>query len=118
MAAQSKNAEGDASATLLDTLQAADSAVDANIGVREVQQAVNTGFLNRLSFVGDELTATLGLGAKGSFDQILERFELYLNAPTGHVGRTAGGLGYNNLCVSAWKKDPVRVVIGVQKGPL
>ena len=69
MAAQSKSAEGDAPATLLDTLQAADNAVDANIGVQEVQQAVNTGFLNRLSFVGDELTATLGLGAKGSFDQ-------------------------------------------------
>ena len=70
MAAQSKSAEGDAPATLLDTLQAADNAVDANIGVQKVQQAVNTGFLNRLSFVGDELTATLGLGAKGSFDQI------------------------------------------------
>lgn len=101
MAAQSKNAEGDAPATLLDTLQAADNAVDANIGVQEVQQAVNTRFLNRLSFVGDELTATLGLGAKGSFDQILERFELYLNAPAGHVERTARGLGYNNLLFMA-----------------
>jgi len=101
MAAQSKNAEEGAPATLLDTLQAADNAVDANPGVREVQQAVNTKFLNRLSFVGDELTATLGLGAKGSFDQILERFELYLNAPVGHVERTARGLGYNNLLFMA-----------------
>ena len=101
MAAQSKSAEGDAPATLLDILQAADNAVDANIGVQKVQQAVNTGFLNRLSFVGDELTATLGLGAKGSFDQIFERFELYLNAPAGHVERTARGLGYNNLLFMA-----------------
>lgn len=34
--------------------------------------------------------------AGGSFDQILERFELYLNAKAG-AERVQRGLGYNNL---------------------
>ncbi len=101
MAAQSKNAEEGAPPTLLDTLQTADNAVNANSSVQKVEEAVNTTFLNRLSFAGDELSATLGLGAKGSFDQVLERFELYLNAKAGHAERTARGLGYNNLLFMA-----------------
>ena len=101
MAAQAKPAEAGAPATLVDTLRAADGEVDANVGVQAVQDAVNTRFLDRLSFSGDELKATLGLGAKGSFDQILERFELYLNPAPGHTERTPRGLGYNNLLFMA-----------------
>jgi putative ATP-dependent endonuclease of OLD family len=101
MAAQAKSAEGGAPATLVDTLRAADRLVDENPGVQSVQDAVNTQFLDRLSFSGDELKATLGLGAKGSFDQILERFELYLNPAPGRTERTPRGLGYNNLLFMA-----------------
>lgn len=48
----------------------------------------------------DRLVATLDLGAGGSFDQILERFELYLNAKAGSE-RLQRGLGYNNLLFMA-----------------
>lgn len=48
----------------------------------------------------DRLVATLDLGAGGSFDQILERFELYLNAKAG-TQRIQRGLGYNNLLFMA-----------------
>ena len=48
----------------------------------------------------DRLVATLDLGAGGSFDQILERFELYLNAKAG-TERIQRGLGYNNLLFMA-----------------
>lgn len=101
MAAQAKPAEAGAPATLVDTLRDADELVDANPGVQSVQDAVNARFLDRLSFSGDELKATLGLGAKGSFDQILERFELYLNPAPGRTVRTSRGLGYNNLLFMA-----------------
>ena len=66
-----------------------------------VQNAVNTTFLGKLSFEGDPLAATLGLGVKGSFDQILERLELYLNSPSGQTERVTRGLGYNNLLFMA-----------------
>jgi len=87
--------------TLIDTMRDTDRLIDQNSGVREVQDAVNTTFLGKLSFEGDLLAATLGLGVKGSFDQILERLELYLNSPTGQPERVARGLGYNNLLFMA-----------------
>jgi putative ATP-dependent endonuclease of OLD family len=99
MSAQSKSAEPGADPTLIDTLRQADERVDANPGVQAVQLAVNTGLLDKLSFAGDPIQATLGLGAKGSFDQILERFELYLNSAGAH--RVQRGLGYNNLLFMA-----------------
>jgi putative ATP-dependent endonuclease of OLD family len=99
MSAQSKAAVGGAPPTLVDTLRAADAQVDANLGIQAVQSAVNTEFLDKLSFAGDPIQATLGLGAKGSFDQILERFELYLNSVGAH--RVPRGLGYNNLLFMA-----------------
>ena len=43
----------------------------------------------------------MGLGAKGSFDQLLERLELYLNPPPGQTQRLVRGLGYNNLLFMA-----------------
>lgn len=99
MSAQSKPADENAAPTLIDTLREADRQVDANPGVQAVQTAVNTQFLDKLSFAGDPLQATLGLGAKGSFDQALERFELYLNSVGVH--RVQRGLGYNNLLFMA-----------------
>src|SRR6202162_4735144 len=73
--------------TLIDTMSATDRLIDQNCGVKSVQDAVNTTFLDKLSFEGDPLAATLGLGVKGSFDQILERLELYLNSPKGQTER-------------------------------
>lgn len=99
MSAQSKPAVGGAPPTLIDTLREADAQVDGNPGVQAVQSAVNTDFLDKLSFAGDPIQATLGLGAKGSFDQVLERFELYLNSVGTH--RVQRGLGYNNLLFMA-----------------
>lgn len=99
MSAQSKAAAVGAPPTLIETLRAADNEVDANPGVQAVQSAVNREFLDKLSFAGDPIQATLGLGAKGSFDQILERFELYLNSVGTH--RVQRGLGYNNLLFMA-----------------
>lgn len=101
MAAQSVPAAAGQQATLLDTLKEADIGVEANPGVQTVQQTVNTKYLEDLSFADDPLTATLGLGAKGSFDQLLERLELYLNAPPGQIEKLSRGLGYNNLLFMA-----------------
>jgi putative ATP-dependent endonuclease of OLD family len=100
MGPQSRPAAPGANATLHDTLAAADAAVQSNPAVRGVASSVNTDFLGKLSFVEDRLVATLDLGAAGSFDQILERFELYLNAKTG-TERVQRGLGYNNLLFMA-----------------
>lgn len=100
MGPQSKPAVQDGDATLYDTLTAADAAVRKNAAVGGVASSVNTDFLDKLSFVDDRLVATLDLGAGGSFDQILERFELYLNAKVG-TERIQRGLGYNNLLFMA-----------------
>lgn len=100
MGDQNKPAAPGGGSTLHDTLVAADAAVRGNPAVGGVASSVNTGFLDRLSFVDDPLVATLDLGASGSFDQILERFELYLNAKVG-TERVQRGLGYNNLLFMA-----------------
>ena len=100
MGPQSKPAAQGSDATLHDTLTAADVAVRNNAAVGGVASSVNTDFLDKLSFVDDRLVATLDLGAGGSFDQILERFELYLNAKAG-TERIQRGLGYNNLLFMA-----------------
>ncbi|WP_286869159.1 ATP-dependent nuclease [Sphingobium sp.] len=100
MGAQNKPAALGAPATLHDTLTAADIEVRANPAVGGVASSVNSDFLDKLSFVDDPLVATLDLGAGGSFDQILERFELYLNAKVG-AERVQRGLGYNNLLFMA-----------------
>lgn len=100
MGAQNKPVALGAPATLHDTLTAADLEVRANPAVGGVANSVNNDFLDKLSFVDDPLVATLDLGAGGSFDQILERFELYLNAKVG-VERVQRGLGYNNLLFMA-----------------
>ena len=101
MSAQSRTAEADADPTLIDILREADAAVDANDGVAGVQNAVNSDFLAKLSFANDPISATLGLGARGAFDQVLERFELYLDPAKEHGSRTQRGLGYNNLLFMA-----------------
>lgn len=100
MGPESKPAAKGASATLHDTLAAADAAVRGNPAVGSVANSVNSDFLEKLSFEDDRLKATLDLGAGGSFDQILERFELYLNAKVG-TERVQRGLGYNNLLFMA-----------------
>lgn len=100
MGSQSKPAAPGASDTLHDTLAAADNAVRSNAAVEGVASSVNTDFLDKLSFIDDRLVATLDLGAGGSFDQVLERFELYLNAKAGSE-RVQRGLGYNNLLFMA-----------------
>ena len=101
MASQAKAADTDELPTLIDTMNAADNAVENNIAIQGVQKTVNTTYLDDLSFVDDPLIATLGLGAKGSFDRLLERLELYLNPPRGGSERVARGLGYNNLLFMA-----------------
>ncbi|MNK26499.1 DNA replication and repair protein RecF [compost metagenome] len=100
MGSQNMPAQEGGDATLLDTLRAADEAVRNNAAVEGVASSVNSDFLDKLSFVDDRLVATLTLGAGGSFDQILERFELYLNAKE-TTGRVQRGLGYNNLLFMA-----------------
>lgn len=100
MGAQSKPAESGDEATLHDVLTGADTAIRGNSAVVGIADSVNANFLEKLSFVDDRLVATLDLGAGGSFDQILERFELYLNDKAG-VGRVPRGLGYNNLLFMA-----------------
>ena len=97
---QAKTAVAGEAATLFDTLASADLAVKSNPAIVDVQDRVNSTFLGKLSFADDPLAATLDLGSKGSFDQILERLELYLNAKTGNE-RVMRGLGYNNLLFMA-----------------
>ena len=100
MGAENKSAPPGAAPTLHDTLFAADKAVRQNPAVGGVELSVNSDFLGKLSFADDPLMATLDLGSGGSFDQILERFELYLNARNG-TERVQRGLGYNNLLFMA-----------------
>jgi len=100
MGVQSKPAAPGADATLHDTIGAADTAVRSNPSVVDIASSVNTDFLDKLSFADDPLVATLDLGTGSSFDQILERFELYLNAKVGKE-RVQRGLGYNNLLFMA-----------------
>lgn len=100
MGSQDEPATQGANPTLYDTLSAADTAIRNNPAVGGVASSVNTDFLDKLSFVDDRLVATLDLGAGGSFDRILERFELYLNAKAGPQ-RLQRGLGYNNLLFMA-----------------
>lgn len=101
MAKQADLAQAGEPPTLRDTMTQADTSIEANPAVQRVQTDVNTTYLNDLSFSGDPLSATLGLGAKGSFDQLLERLELYLNPPPGQTERLTRGLGYNNLLFMA-----------------
>ncbi len=101
MGAQSKPAQAGMQPTLVDTMRTAEQAVEENQSIRAVQADVNTKFLGDLSFVDDPLRATLGLGTKGSFDQLLERLELQLDAPPGRAERLNRGLGYNNLLFMA-----------------
>jgi len=97
MARQAKAADNDQPVTITDIMKSAELAVDANEGVKRVQKRINETYLDELSFAGDILTATLGLGSRQSFEQLLERLELYLNPSIGHTARLARGLGYNNL---------------------
>ena len=101
MAAQSAMAAHGQPATLKDALKAADAEVVANPAVTKVQSEVNDTYLENLSFSGDPLSAKLGLGVEGSFDQLLERLELFLNPPPGQLQRLNRGLGYNNLLFMA-----------------
>jgi len=101
MAKQSKAAGTGEPSTLHDVMTQTEGQVNTNPGVQTVQGTVNTSYLKELSFANDLLTATLGLGAKGSFDQMLERLELYLNATDGRTQRVLRGLGYNNLLFMA-----------------
>lgn len=101
MAMQSESAPTGQPPTLADTLRGADEGIEGNQAVQTIQGAVNDNYLNDLSFPDDRLTATLGLGVKGSFDQLLERLELYLNPSASHAERIARGLGYNNLLFMA-----------------
>ena len=101
MASQAEPAQPGQPATLRDTMDQADTNVEASQAVQTVQGNVNTSYLDDLSFTDDPLAATLGLGAKGSFDQLLERLELYLNPPPGRAVRLKRGLGYNNLLFMA-----------------
>lgn len=99
MGNESKRSEADGPATLFDALDTADKAIRENHAILGIQEKVNTGFLDKLSFVDDPLVATLNLGAQGSFDQVLERLELYLSQNGGV--RVPRGLGYNNLLFMA-----------------
>lgn len=87
--------------TLTDAMATADTDIENHPAVQDVQTEVNTNYLDDLSFSGDPLSATLGLGVKGSFGQLLERLELYLNAPPGQTEHLNRGLGYNNLLFMA-----------------
>ncbi|MCZ0952305.1 MAG: AAA family ATPase, partial [Rhodospirillaceae bacterium] len=97
MSAQSAPAQPGQPPTLTDTMKSADTNIEGNPAVQSIQSEVNTSYLDDLSFSGDPLRATLGLGVKGSFEQLLERLELYLNPPAGQTERLNRGLGYNNL---------------------
>lgn len=101
MSAQSKPAQAGETPTLVDVMERTDKAIISNDGVTKIEKAVNSTFLDKLSFTGDQLAATLSLGAKGSFEQLLERMELYLNPPPGRSERVTRGLGYNNLLFMA-----------------
>jgi putative ATP-dependent endonuclease of OLD family len=87
--------------TISDIMAEAETAIVGNAGVQQVQTNINDTYLGELSFAGDALSATLGLGSRQSFDQVLERLELYLNASAGHAERLVRGLGYNNLLFMA-----------------
>jgi putative ATP-dependent endonuclease of OLD family len=100
MAAQGRPSEGNGVETLHDTLASTDAALRGNSAIEDVAKGMNADFLEKLSFADDRLAANLDLGASGSFDQILERFELYLDGGRGGE-RVQRGLGYNNVLFMA-----------------
>lgn len=101
MAVQAGPAEPGQQPTLTDAMAEADADIEAHPAVQQVQTDVNENYLGDLSFSGDPLRATLGLGVKGSFGQLLERLELYLDSPPGQTEHLNRGLGYNNLLFMA-----------------
>jgi putative ATP-dependent endonuclease of OLD family len=101
MATQAQSCEPGHDSTITDIMQTAEAAIETNPGIRKVQVNINETYLDDLSFSDDTLSATLGLGSRHSFEQILERLELYLNPSAGHTKRLARGLGYNNLLFMA-----------------
>lgn len=101
MATQAMPAQPGQPATLRDSMTKADEEIEKNTAVQTIQSNVNKSYLEALSFAGDPLAATIGLGAKGSFEQLLERLELFLSPPSGQAARLARGLGYNNLLFMA-----------------
>jgi putative ATP-dependent endonuclease of OLD family len=106
MGRQNKSAASGADATLHDNLLAADMTVRENPAVVGVANSVNTNFLEKLSFVDDRLVATLDLGAGGSFEQILERFEFNLNANRGLANsQLARTVGSKELGEATWLVD-------------
>ena len=98
---QSKEAVAGTPKTLSDIVREADKAVEDNDAVKKASKRVNKTYLGELSFQDDPLIATLGLGSKAAFDQLLERLELYLNPPYATNERVPRGLGYNNLLFMA-----------------
>ena len=101
MVKQANPCEAGQASTITDIMKSAEVAVEANAGIRQVQKDINETYLDELSFADDALSATLGLGSRQSFEQLLERLELYLNPSAGHTERLARGLGYNNLLFMA-----------------
>lgn len=101
MAKQANPAASGGAATLTDIVKTAELAIAGNEGVTNVQKHINEAYLDVLSFADDTLSATLDLGSRQSFEQLLERLELYLNPQAGHTERLARGLGYNNLLFMA-----------------
>jgi putative ATP-dependent endonuclease of OLD family len=101
MAAQASPSDKGEQPTLVDTIREAEEAVDRNSGIKAIQDAVNRSYLERLSFSDDPLTAKLNIGARGTFDQILERLELCLESSAHPSERVGRGLGYNNMLFMA-----------------
>lgn len=87
--------------TISDIMSEAEKDIEDNKGVKDVQSDINENYLGKLSFAGEALSATLSLGTRQSFDQVLERLELYLNPRGTHTERMTRGLGYNNLLFMA-----------------
>jgi putative ATP-dependent endonuclease of the OLD family len=71
--------------------------------IKEVQSDINTNYLNKFSFAGDNLTSRIRIASDLSLTPIMEKFELTL-LPSNDIDpneRCARGLGYNNALFMA-----------------
>lgn len=71
--------------------------------ISTVQEDINTNYLSRMSFAGEELSAEIRLSSDLSLTTILERFELALLPPGVESAneKCPRGLGYNNALFMA-----------------
>lgn len=107
MVAQDRNdfdpAATDPPETLVGMMSRAQYDIQRHATIGVVQDDINSNYLSKMSFNGEELTSRIRIAGSSNLTQILERFELSLTPPTAvdQDAKCGRGLGYNNALFMA-----------------